>query len=104
MNAPIGRNDDLIALPGGGMRSANGLAMMLNQYEGVRQLRLIQEQLDQFRLELVLLDGYPQDLYHRMRGHIRGYVGAPIEVQVERVDSIPSEKLKYRWFHQTFRN
>ncbi|MBM3790256.1 MAG: phenylacetate--CoA ligase [Acidobacteria bacterium] len=98
MDAPRGRLDDVMVLPDGSRRSATGLAMSLNRYEDVRQLRLVQEQHDRYLLQLVSTDAGPGDTGDRMRAHILEYVGAPVEVRVERVDFIPSETAKFRWF------
>lgn len=91
-----GRLDDLIAKPGGTWVHALAILPGLQAVEGVRQVQVVQEELEAFRLRVVWVRGSaerPSELV----AHLASVLGKSIRVSVERVEMLeqePSGKVK----------
>jgi phenylacetate-CoA ligase len=95
---PLGRGDDLIRLPGGDMRSATGAAVLLDRYEGVHQMQLIQEEPHRFFLQLVLRQNCSRPELSEMKQCLTEYLGSSIDLDIREVSHIQKETVKSRWF------
>lgn len=85
-----GRLEDLIARPAGQSLHSISVLPELQRVAGVRQVQIVQEEIDRFLLRVVWAQGSaprPAELARRMAE----VVGAPVRVTVEAVDRIAQE-------------
>ncbi len=95
---PLGRKSDMIRLPSGKLMSPNGLYFILNSLDRVDQFRFIQESYEHLVLQIVFF-GNPQDeMMFGIRSRIMEYLGEPVRLDIQIVDFIQEEKLKFRAF------
>jgi phenylacetate-CoA ligase len=91
-----GRLDDLIAMPGGTRVHALAILPGLQAVAGVRQVQLVQEELDGFRLRVVWARGCeerPAELVARVSAVLGERIRVTVE-PVEVLDQEPSGKVK----------
>jgi phenylacetate-CoA ligase len=91
-----GRLDDLIVRPGGTRVHALSILPRLQAVEGVRQVQLVQEEMEQFRLRVVWGRGCEQRV-GELAERLRVVLGASAQVTVEAVERLeqePSGKVK----------
>jgi phenylacetate-CoA ligase len=98
ISAPLGREEDLILLPSGAVRSATGIGTLLNKYKKIHHLRFIQESYSRFELQLVPRVSFAEDEIDTIQREILEYLAEPVQVQIRVVECIPEEKNKIREF------
>jgi phenylacetate-CoA ligase len=98
IGSPIGREEDIIRFPSGRALSPRGLYSILRKFDGINQFRLIQEGYQHLVLQLVLNKGKPYGILSRLRSSILKYLGEQVRLEIQIVDHIPEEKLKFRAF------
>lgn len=95
MEVVSGRADDYIVLPSGRMVSSLSIwdSEAFPRLEGILKYRVIQEELDEFRILLELDKGYGQDVINQFkRGFIRALGEENIRVKIDVLDHIPTDK------------
>ena len=98
IGAPLGRQEDAVRLPSGRLRAAIGLGLLVDKVDGIDQFRIIQERPDHIVLQLVWWREPTEHAVSELRTRMLEYLGEPVQLDVERVDSIPEEKRKFRKF------
>lgn len=88
ISAPIGRSSDLVKLPSGRLLSARGLAALIRQHHGVRQLQITQRDLRHVEIKLVVDESLPDNFANRLSTQLREHLGEPVDVAIRLVDSI----------------
>lgn len=95
---PRGREEDMIRLPSGKILSPWGFSFILRIFDSINQFRLIQESFDHLTLQLVFR-GNPQDeTLIKIRSRFMEYLGESVRLDIQTVDFIKEEKLKFRTF------
>lgn len=95
---PLGREEELIKLPSGIELTPHGFHSVMRGFGGLDQYRLIQEKLDQFVLQLVWRNRPQEERIPEMRVRLNQFFGEPVGLDIQSVESIPEEKLKFRAF------
>lgn len=95
---PQGRYEDVVRLPSGGLRSALGLGTVVDEFDEVDQYRFIQESRDHLVVKLVLFREAGAEALADFRAGLREYLGEPMRLDVDIVDSIPQDSYKFRKF------
>ena len=95
---PLGRSDDLIRLPNGMVLAPNGLFFILRSFNGIDQFRIIQESLDRFVLQIVFRENPQNETLSKIRSRIIEFLDEPVRLDIQVVDFIQDEKLKFRAF------
>jgi phenylacetate-CoA ligase len=98
ISAPQGRHEDVIRLPSGQLRSALGLGTVVDGFDEVDQYRFIQESRDHLVVKLVLFNDVGEEAVARFRAGLMDYLGEPIRVDIDIVDSITQDRYKFRKF------
>jgi phenylacetate-CoA ligase len=98
ISAPLGRQDDVLRLPSGKIMSVAALAIIALRVDGVDQFRLVQESLDHIVLQLVLWKHPGQETLSQVRRQAVEYLGEPVSFDVQIVDLLPEDKVKFRRF------
>jgi len=98
MDSPLGREEDLIRLPSGMALMPQGAHSILRVIKGLDQYRLTQEREDRFILQLVWRAGHREEMLIEIRTQLKEFFGEPVRLDIQNVDSIPEEKLKFRAF------
>jgi hypothetical protein len=80
------------------MRSATGAAVLLDRYEGVHQMQLIQEAPHRFVLQLVLMRNCSRPELSKMKQCLTEYLGSSVDLDIREVGRIEEETVKSRWF------
>jgi phenylacetate-coenzyme A ligase PaaK-like adenylate-forming protein len=70
----------------------------VDKVDGIDQFRIIQERPDHIVLQLVWWREPTEHAVSELRTRMLEYLGEPVQLDVERVDSIPEEKRKFRKF------
>jgi len=98
ISPPHGKDESLIRLPGGGVLIPQGAFSLLRQYKDLHQFRLIQESLDHIVLLLAWLKPPQKDDLAKIRSQLNEFLGEPVQLDIQCVDEIPEERLKFRTF------
>jgi phenylacetate-CoA ligase len=98
MAPPLGREEELIVLPSGAALIPHGIHSILREFNGLDQYRLIQESYDRLVLQLVWRNRPREAQQSEIRARINKFFGEPVRLDIQNVDSIPEEKLKFRAF------
>jgi phenylacetate-CoA ligase len=98
ISPPHGKDESLIRLPGGGVLIPQGAFTLLRQFRDLHQFRLIQESLDHIVLLLVWLRPPQKGDLAKIRAQLNEFLGEPVQLDIQCVDEIPEEKLKFRTF------
>jgi len=85
-----GRLDDLLVRPGGSSVHALAVLPQLQAVAGVRQVQIIQEELDDFRLRVVWARGSAEQ-NGELRTRMAAALGTDVRVQVDAVEALPQE-------------
>jgi phenylacetate-CoA ligase len=85
-----GRCDDLISLANGTVLPTS-FSLFLRDLKGIRQYRVVQEEIDKLTVYLVLQAKAPSDLVERVKKQIRPWVGETMAIRVKIVDEIPPD-------------
>lgn len=93
----LGREDDFAVMPDGSRRAHDDFVAAIGKYSDIYQYRIIQEQLDLFKIEVVSDKSYfaaiNSDLLESLRSRFPPDVNFEIE-QVGRLDPDPGGKLR----------
>lgn len=95
---PIGRAEELIMLPSGKALIPQGIHSILRVFSGLNQYRLIQESSDRFVLQLDWRNRPREERLPEIRAQLNQFFGEPVRLDIQNVESIPEEKLKFRAF------
>ena len=98
IDAPIGRDEELIRLRSGKVLSVRGVCNPWNPVEGIDQFRIIQEGLDHLVILLVLWKHPGEEILSQAKSQVLEYLGEPVRVDIQIVDSIQKEPGKFRRF------
>lgn len=86
-----GRFEDFIILPSGRIISPMGTLRYFEDIKGIDEYMIIQEKKDSFILQLVLKEGYNDEIFPQLRDRfIKGF-GEDVTINFKVVDSIPRE-------------
>jgi phenylacetate-CoA ligase len=104
MKAPVGREWDVIQLPGGRMVSPWACNATLRATKNLRQFRMIQKRVDLLELQLQF-SGLPSaGVLDEVRDQLQQYLGESITIKIEVRDHIENEALKFRAFISELEN
>lgn len=78
--------------------SPNGLYFILRSLDRINQFRFIQESYEHLVLEIVFFGNPLDEMVFRIRSRIMEYLGEPVRLDIQIVDFIQEEKLKFRAF------
>ena len=95
---PIGRAEELIMLPSGKALIPQGIHSILRVFSGLNQYSLIQESSDRFVLQLDWRNRPREERLLEIRAQLNQFFGEPVRLDIQNVESIPEEKLKFRAF------
>ncbi|MEJ2718456.1 MAG: hypothetical protein P8182_15195 [Deltaproteobacteria bacterium] len=98
MDHPVGREDDILILPSGAIKSPNRFNHILGEVEGLDQWRLIQESADRFVLLLVMRKEPDQETLEKIRIQFLEYLEEPVMLDIRLVDYMEDDVLKFRTF------
>lgn len=93
-----GREGDNIRLPSGKELSPLTLNRIVRIVDGIDQFRIIQESIDHFVVQLVLCKRPMNEILSKMRQQFLAYFGEPVKIDIQIVNFIKEEKLKFRTF------
>jgi phenylacetate-CoA ligase len=83
---PLGRQNEVVRLPSGRALSPLRLAWILQELDGVRRYRTIQERLDRLLIQLDLASEPAPGSLDRLRRRLLEVLGEPVELAFERAD------------------
>ena len=86
-----GRSTDFIVAPDGRMLHALSVIYILREIDGVAQFKIRQKEVDRFHVHVVKNDRFKPEDDMRIRDGFRKRLHAPVNVQIDYVDSIPPE-------------
>ncbi len=93
-----GRATDFVVARDGSVLHGLALIYILRDITGIAEFKIIQESLDQVRLEIVRGDGYTPDCETAVIDAFRRRLGSAVQVRFDYVDAIQPEKSgKYRY-------
>lgn len=98
MAAPIGREEEIIMLPNGESLSPHAFYPILREFTELDQFRLIQESAELLVLQLVWRSNHQKYRQSEIRAKLNAFLGGSIRLDIQNVDSIPEENLKFRAF------
>jgi phenylacetate-CoA ligase len=98
MDHPIGREDDILILPSGAIKSPNRFNHILGEVEGIDQWRLVQEGEKQFVLFLVMRNKPDRETLQKIRIQFLEYLEEPVNLDIRLKDYMEEEVLKFRTF------
>jgi phenylacetate-CoA ligase len=98
MKAPVGREWDVIHLPGGKMVSPWGCNAILRAAENVLQFRMIQKSIDLLQLQLQLSAVPSAAALDDLRMKLQKLLGESMAIEIEVKDHIENKALKFRAF------
>jgi phenylacetate-CoA ligase len=98
VSAPLGRQDDVLRLPSGKTKSALSLGAILMEVDGVDQFRYVQESIDRLVLQVVFSKHPGEDKLFEVRRRSLDYLAEPISFDVQVVDRLLEDKVKFRRF------
>ncbi len=98
IDAPLGRQEDVVRLPSGDVRSVLGMGTIVEDAEGIDQYRFIQESRNHLVVQLVLWRKVEEEALQALGARIRQYLGEPVRVDVQLVDRLAEPNLKFRKF------
>lgn len=95
---PQGREGDMVRLPSGRVMSPLPFNPIIWSISGIEHYRIIQESLDHFVLQLVFRENPQDEILLKIRSAIMNYIGEPVRLDIQIVDFIQDEELKFRAF------
>src|SRR3990170_8050993 len=98
ISTPQGREEDLVRLPSGRVLSPLPFQSILQKIPNIDQFRIIQKSYDQFLLQLVLNEVPKQELFQKIRSQCLRYLDEPVSFDIQIVNFIDEEKLKFKTF------
>lgn len=84
-----GRFEDFIILPSDRIISPLVTSRYVEDIEGIAEYRIIQETKDSFIIQLVLKEGYSDDIFLQLRYRFTKEFGEDVTINIEVVDAIP---------------
>jgi len=97
MEKVLGRNLDMVATPGGRYISGLVFNSILVQFQRIKQYQLIQEDISQFTVQVVPMNGLKDETISLLKKEIANVVGHSADINIQKVDFIPPEESgKYR--------
>lgn len=98
MDAIEGRVTDFIITPEGKLVSGVALTLTITNIEGIKQVQLVQEKINQLKVKLVKDKGFTDDSAKYLLNNIGKHVGKKVEIEIQYVSEIPKELSgKYRF-------
>jgi phenylacetate-CoA ligase len=98
MSTPQGREADVVRLPSGRVLSPLPFQSILQNISKIDQFRIIQEDYDQFVLQIVFKEIPKQELIQKIQSQYMTYLDEPVKFDIQIVDFIQEEKLKFGTF------
>lgn len=98
IDAPGGRESDLLRLPNGTLRSPWELHFILRNVGGINQFRFLQDELDHLVLEIVPACHFSVASLAQIRSRLLDILGGSIRLDIHLVDFIRSESRKFKLF------
>jgi len=98
ISAPLGRHEDVVRLPSGALRSALGLGTVVDAFDEVDQYRFTQESRDHLVVKLKLFREVGEGALAQFRAGLLEYLGEPMRLDIDIVNSIPEDRYKFRKF------
>jgi phenylacetate-CoA ligase len=83
-----GRSDDFIILPSGRIIPPYVTSMYFSNIEGIAEYKIIQETKQHFIIQIVLREGYNDDLFLQLKDRFRKRFREPVTIDIEAVDAI----------------
>jgi phenylacetate-CoA ligase len=97
MEAPVGREDDVLRPPDGRQLYPGECDAFVGCRE-VLQYRFIQESADRFRVQLKLRGEPTNDVLARLKGRAADYLGDGVNAEIELIERFPESEIKFRIF------
>lgn len=98
MKPPVGREWDVIHLPGGKMIAPWGCNSILRDVKNLLQFRLIQKRVDLLVLQLRFSEAPPSGLLDSISSRMQKVVGESVMINIELTDHFENKALKFRAF------
>lgn len=98
IGSPWGRADDVMVLPSGRRLPPVRCSVVLRKHLSILRFQITQEQVDRLVVRLVTSKPWNQALIDDLRRQLLQQLGERLTLDIECVDSIPSDKLKFRSF------
>jgi phenylacetate-CoA ligase len=98
ITAPMGRVEDVVRVPSGAVRSAFPMAYLAKLVQPVDEYRFTQERVDRILLQVVLWKDLVGNELEELRNQLLAYLGEPMELEIQVVDSLPEQTRKFRRF------
>jgi phenylacetate-CoA ligase len=98
MKAPVGREWDVIQLPGGELMSPWAFNSILRNVEGLLQFRVIQKRIDLLLLQLQFEAPPTAGLLESLGERLQRSTGESLTLRIETVEGFANEALKFRAF------
>ena len=84
-----GRFEDFIILPNGKIISPLNNLTYFDNFECVAEYRIIQERTDKLVLQVVLKEGYKENVFEKFKDNFINEFGEDVTIEIEVLDSIP---------------
>ena len=88
----------MVRLPSGRVLSPLPFQSILQNISNIDQFRIIQKAYDQFVLQLVFKEMPKQELLQMIRSQCLSYLGEPVSFDIEVMNFIKDEKMKFKTF------
>jgi phenylacetate-CoA ligase len=98
ISPPLGRSDDVVKLPSGKIASLWPFTFLLRDINGLEQYRIIQESVEHLVVQLAFCGDPESDALVQLRSRFMEFLGEPVRVDIQCVDGIRGETLKFRSF------
>jgi phenylacetate-CoA ligase len=84
-----GRSSDLLLAPGDRLVHGEAITYVIRQIHGIKAFQVIQEAVDELRIEIVLSHPQVQLPRNDIRKWVEGVFGVPVRLEIRVVDDIP---------------
>jgi phenylacetate-CoA ligase len=98
LDAPMGRNADMVTLPDGSRLSGSRLIFALRAEADLRQFRFVQESADRIEAQLVFPSSPSEDRLEALRKRLEAALGGQARVDIRLMEEIRQEGAKFKDF------
>lgn len=98
IGAPIGRTNDIFALPSGRLISPISLGFLIRRFDHYKQFQLVQLTNDSFLLEIAADNPVKENEVVALRNQIMTYLSEPVQLSIRLVSGFRPEGPKFRPF------
>lgn len=98
LDAPMGRNSDMVTLPDGSRLSGMRLGLALRVEADLRQFRFVQESVERVEAQLVFPSPLSQERLEALRKRLEAVLGGQARVDIRLMEEIRQDGAKFKTF------